>query len=111
MVKIKDEYPTTTVVRNPHEIEDVTGNIYLSVLVAAKRADQIQNELREELNNKLASFLAYQDPNDENADNTEQVELAKHYELLPKPSIIAIEELLSGEISFRVRRKKVKKNK
>jgi len=101
----KENCPTSTITRNPIELEDVTGNLYLTVVVAAKRADQIQNEIKEELHQKLENFAAYNDSLDEMGENTEQIEISKYYESLPKPTLLAMNELMSGETYFRVPRK------
>lgn len=106
----KQNCPTTTISRNPNELEDITGNLYLTVVIAAKRADQIQQEIREELQQKLENFAAYSDTLDDMGENNEQVEISKYYESLPKATLLAVNELMAGETYFRVP-KKYKKQK
>lgn len=101
----KTKTPDSTITRDPNVLDDLTGNIYLSVLVASRRADQISIEIKEELTQKLESFAAYTDNLEEISENTEQIEISKHYETLPKPTILAIEELLSGNTYWRLPRK------
>jgi DNA-directed RNA polymerase subunit K/omega len=91
----------TTEIRNVKELEDQTGNIYESIAIISKRANQISNELKEELNAKLAEFATTQDNLEEIFENREQIEISKFYERLPKPHAMAIEELLNDEIYIR----------
>ena len=97
--KLKIE--TTTITRNVNELNDITGNIYESVSILAKRANQIGHELKEELNGKIEEFATPNDNLEEVFENREQIELAKYYEHLPKPTLIAINEFLNGQIYFR----------
>ena len=87
--------------RNLKELENPTGNIYLSTVIIAKRANQISSELKEELNQKLQEFASFTDNLEEVFENREQIEISKFYERLPKPSLIAFEEWKDGEIYHR----------
>ena len=78
-----------------------TGNIYETVMLLAKRANQISSELKEELNQKLQEFASYTDNLEEIFENREQIEISKFYERLPKPVLIATREFLDKEIYFR----------
>jgi DNA-directed RNA polymerase subunit K/omega len=78
-----------------------TGNIYETVMILAKRANQISSELKEELNQKLQEFASYTDNLEEIFENREQIEISKFYERMPKPSLIAFEELKENEIYHR----------
>ena len=91
----------TTITRDINELEEGTGNIYRSIVIMAKRANQIQAEMKAELNSKLEEFATTQDTLEEVFENREQIEISKMYERLPKPHSIAIEELLNDEIYFR----------
>ncbi len=93
--------PKNTIPRDVEEIEDVTGNIYEAVVILAKRADQINLNIKEELNEKLEEFVSSSDNLEEIFENREQIEISRFYERLPKPSSIAIQELLEGKIYFR----------
>src|SRR5512133_2923352 len=97
--KIKAE--TTTIPRNLDELEITTGNVYESVMILAKRSNQISSEMKEELNQKLQEFASYTDNLEEVFENREQIEISKFYERMPKPSLIAFEELKDGEIYHR----------
>lgn len=94
----KSKAPTNTVTRNTHDLEAKTGNIYEAVVVAAKRANQISLEIKEELNRKLEEFANYTDNLEEVFENREQIEISKFYERMPKPSLIALEEFENDQI-------------
>ncbi len=91
----------TTITRNFTDLEENTGNIYKSVVISSKRSNQIQKEIKEELNKKLEEFASYTDNLEEIFENREQIEISKFYERLPKPTLIALEELLEDKIYFR----------
>lgn len=97
--KVKTEI--TTVTREVTEFVKPTGNIYETVVVLAKRSNQIGLEIKEELNGKLSEFASASDNLEEIFENREQIEIAKYYEHLPKPTLIAIHEFMNGQIYFR----------
>lgn len=98
--KVKSE--TNTVTRDLRAFDKDTGNIYQSVVIISKRANQIAQEMKEELNTKLEEFASSTDNLEEVFENREQIEIAKYYEQLPKPSLIAINSFLEGKVYFRV---------
>jgi DNA-directed RNA polymerase subunit K/omega len=91
----------TTVTRDMEEIENVTGNIYESCVVIAKRSDQISVDLREELVGKLNEFASSSDNLEEVFENREQIEISRIYERLPKTNAIAMKEFLGEEVYSR----------
>ena len=91
----------TTVTRDVTEFEKETRNIYESVVIMAKRGNQISNEIKEELNGKLSEFNTTADTLDEIFENREQIEISKYYERLPKPTLIAAQEFLEDKIYHR----------
>lgn len=97
----KTKAETTTVPRDLRELSQVTGNIYESIAVASKRANQISAEIKDELNEKLKEFEYSTDSLDEVFENREQIEISKFYEKLSKPALIALEELLTDEVYYR----------
>ena len=97
----KSNAPSTTITRNLNEVDESTGNIYESIVVVAKRANQIGAELKTELNSKLEEFASYSDNLEEVFENREQIEISKFYERLPKPTLIAMEEYLEGNVYYR----------
>ena len=97
--KVKTD--TTAVTRNKNNFYAVTGNIYESVVVLSKRSNQISLEMKDELNKKLAEFATPSDNLEEIFENREQIEIAKYYEQLPKPTLIAIQEFLDDRVYYR----------
>ncbi|MEI7828918.1 MAG: DNA-directed RNA polymerase subunit omega [Prolixibacteraceae bacterium] len=92
---------STTVPRNLNELDATTDNIYESLMVIAKRANQINAEVKEELNQKLQEFASYTDNLEEVFENREQIEISRYYERLSKPVLIAYEEFKDGLIYYR----------
>lgn len=91
----------TTITRNVNRLDAETGNIYESVVVLGKRANQIAVEIKNELNEKLEEFAVSGENIEEVYENREQIEVSRLYERMPKPSAIAVEEMLEGRIVFR----------
>lgn len=92
---------TTTVTYDKEKIEEPTDNIYEAITIMAKRAQQINVDLKSELVEKLEEFATYTDSLDEVFENKEQIEVSKFYEKLPKPTAIAVEEWLEEKIYYR----------
>lgn len=90
-----------TETRNLRALDEPTQNIYETVAIISKRSNQIGAKIKEELNSKLAEFAPASDNLEEIFENREQIEISKHYERLPKPSLLAIDEFLEGETYFR----------
>ena len=82
-------------------IDASTGNIYEAISVIAKRAEQINTDIRRELVDKLEEFATYNDSLEEIFENKEQIEVSKYYEKLPKPHALAVQEWLDDKIYFR----------
>lgn len=97
----KTNAPTNTITRDIEKFDEQTGNTYESVMIIAKRANQISAELKQELSKKLEEFSSFSDNLEEIFENREQIEMSKYYEKLPKPSLLAIEEFLEEKIYFR----------
>ncbi|TCV18953.1 RNA polymerase Rpb6 [Sphingobacterium alimentarium] len=93
--------PNTTVTRDLRELDKTTENIYESIVIISKRANQIGVEIKEELNAKLAEFASSNDNLEEVFENREQIEISKHYERMPKPTLVAIDEFLKDKVYFR----------
>ena len=97
----RSKTPSTSVTRNLDHLYAPTGNIYETIVILAKRANQINVELKHELNSKLDDFSSYQDNLEEVFENKEQIELSRYYEKLPKSSLVALQEFLDNKIYFR----------
>lgn len=87
--------------QNLQEIGSKTGNVYESIYVVARRANQVSKEIKEELHSKLEDFASHTDSLEEIHENREQIEISRFYEKLPHPTIIATKEYMSDELSFR----------
>ena len=98
----KTKAPNTTITRDLNDLDDGTNNIYQTVMVASKRANQISVEMKLELNRKLEEFASYTDNLEEVFENPEQIEISKFFERLPKPSLISLQELSDDQIYFRI---------
>ncbi len=91
----------TTITRDLRDIDTKTGNLYESLTIIAKRSNQIAAEMKEELSSKLSEFASTSDNLEEIFENREQIEISKHYEKLPKPVLIAIQEFMEDKIYHR----------
>jgi DNA-directed RNA polymerase subunit K/omega len=91
----------TTVTRDLRELDITTDNIYESLVIISKRANQIAANMKEELHGKLAEFASSNDNLEEIFENREQIEISKYYERMPKASLIAIDEFTHGKVYHR----------
>ena len=94
----KSKAPVNTVTRDIMELCQETGNIYA---IIAKRSNQISVEIKQDLNKKLAEFASYNDSLEEVFENREQIEISRYYEKLPKPTLLATEEFVEGNVYWR----------
>ncbi len=93
--------PVSTVTINKNQFDKETNNIYEAISITAKRAVQINSEIKKELLEKLEEFATYSDSLEEVFENKEQIEVSKFYEKLPKPHALAVEEWLQEKIYHR----------
>jgi DNA-directed RNA polymerase subunit K/omega len=97
----KSVVANSTVTRDLRELDVETGNIYESLVIMSKRANQISNNIKEELHQKLSEFASSNDNLEEVFENREQIEISKYYEKLPKPTLVAVHEFLDGKVYYR----------
>lgn len=97
----KSKAPVNTVTRNIMDLCDETGNIYESVSIISKRANQIGVQIKDDLSKKLAEFASYNDSLEEVFENREQIEISRYYEKLPKPSLLATQEFIEDQVYWR----------
>ena len=97
----KTNAPVNTVTYDRNQIDEPTENIYESISIIARRAEQINTEIKKELIDKLEEFATYNDSLEEIFENKEQIEVSKFYEKLPKPRALAVQEWLTDKIYFR----------
>lgn len=100
-MKKKTNAPLTTVTRDLDRFSEPTGNLYESVVVMSKRANQVAAEIKSDLENKLQEFSTYTDSMEDFSENQEQIEISKFYERLPKPVLVSAKEFEDGEVYFR----------
>ncbi|HVF81349.1 MAG TPA: DNA-directed RNA polymerase subunit omega, partial [Flavisolibacter sp.] len=87
--------------RDINEMKSKTGNVYESIAIVAKRANQINITIKEELHNKLEEFASHTDSLEEIHENKEQIEISRAYERMPNPSLLAISEFMDGKVYYR----------
>lgn len=101
-MSIKDtKAELSTITYDKDKIEEKVGSIYEAIVIMGKRAEQINAEIRSELHSKLDEFAVHNSTLEEVFENREQIEISRHYEKMPKPTSIAIEEFMNGEVYFR----------
>lgn len=97
----KTNAPTNTITRDMNTLSEEVGNVYETVKIIGKRANQISVEMKIELEKKLQEFASYTDNLEEVFENREQIEISRFYEKLPKPVLIATQEFAEGKIFYR----------
>ena len=97
----KTNAPVNTITYNKAVIEAPTGNVYEAITIIAKRANQINAEIKKELIEKLDEFATYNDSLEEVFENKEQIEVSKYYEKLPKSHSLAVQEWLDNKIFYK----------
>ena len=97
----KSKAPKNTVTRDVNQLTEKVGNVYEMVAIIARRANQISNGLKRELDAKLQDFSVPQDNLEETFENREQIEISRQYERLPKATLMATQEFIDGELVYR----------
>ena len=98
----KTNAPTNTITRDMIKLCDQTGNVYETVAIIAKRANQISVEMKQDLEKKLQEFASVNDNLEEVFENREQIEISKYYERQPKPVLVAVAEFQNDELTYRM---------
>ena len=93
--------PLSTITRDMNSLSENVGNIYESVSIIGKRANQIDQELKMERDKKLQEFASYSDSIEEVFENREQIEISRFYEKMPKPALLATQEFIEDKIYYR----------
>ena len=101
MEEKKKKISNTTITRNTAEFSQMTENIYETVAMLSKRANQIAQEEKRALHDKIDDFRSSTDALDEMFENREQIEIVRRYERQPKPTLEATEQYLDGQIYYR----------
>ncbi len=97
----KTKAPTNTVTRDMMSLSADTQNVYETVRIISKRANQISAEMKRDLDKKLQDFASYSDNLEEVFENREQIEISRYFERLPKPTLIAAQEYSEGKVYYR----------
>ncbi|MDD4516669.1 DNA-directed RNA polymerase subunit omega [Massilibacteroides sp.] len=97
----KSNAPVNTVTRDMMRLSEDTGNVYETVMIIAKRANQLSVEMKQDLEKKLQEFASYNDNLEEVFENREQIEISRYYEKLPKSTLIATQEYEEGKVYYR----------
>ncbi len=98
----KRNAPKSTITRDINRLSENTGNIYETVKIIGKRANQISVEIKSDLEKKLQEFSSNNIDNlEEVFENREQIEVSKYYEKLPKPTLLAIQEYIEDKTYYR----------
>ncbi|MBQ5774853.1 MAG: DNA-directed RNA polymerase subunit omega [Paludibacteraceae bacterium] len=98
----KTKASKNTITRDMNQLSSKVGNVYETVAIISKRANQISTSLKRELDSKLQDFSVPQEAMDETFENKEQIEISRSYEKLPKPTLIATQEYIDDELVYRV---------
>lgn len=93
--------PTNTISRDMNTMSEPVGNVYETVKIIGKRANQISVEIKSELDKKLQEFASFNENVEEVYENREQIEISRYYEKMPKPVLIATQELLEEKVYYR----------
>ncbi len=105
MSKLRRQLSTNTTntaeTKNLTDIKNKTGNLYESIAIISKRANQINITLKEELHNKLEEFASHTDSLEEIHENKEQIEISRAYERMPNPALLATQEFMEDKIYHR----------
>lgn len=105
MSKLRRQHNSTTAsvveTKSLVDIKGKTGNLYESIAIIAKRANQVNITLKEELHTKLEEFATHTDSLEEIHENKEQIEISKAYEKMPNPAILATHEFMDDKIYYR----------
>ncbi|MBO7723944.1 MAG: DNA-directed RNA polymerase subunit omega [Paludibacteraceae bacterium] len=97
----KTKAPNSIVTRDMNDLSSNVGNVYETVNIIAKRANQINHELKEELGKKLQEYGSLTDNLEEITENREQIAISRYYEKIPKATLIATQEFIEDKVVYR----------
>ena len=99
--QVNTHIPSTAETKNLTDLKNKTGNLYESIAIIAKRANQINISMKEELHSKLEEFATHTDSLEEIHENKEQIEISKAYERMPNAALLATQEFMEDKIYYR----------
>ena len=83
------------------KLEKTAENIYEAIVVVSKRARQINEELKNQMNQEI-DMLASKNVEDEDVEsNPDMINISLKYEKLDKPTIVGLKEMFDNELNFR----------
>lgn len=97
----KSKAPNNTITRDMNQMSQPIGNVYETVAIISKRANEISQDLKSEIDKKIKEVASSQDNIDEMFENREQINASRQFELLPKPALLATEEFINDELIIR----------
>ena len=100
-MKKEEKVSSSAVSRDTRLLDNVTGNLYETVAIISKRANQISLQTKEEMHQRLEEFIGDNDNLEEVFENREQIEIATYFEQQPKPTLMATDEFLKDRIYYR----------
>src|SRR3954447_739177 len=99
--QVSTHITNTAETKNVNDLKNKTGNLYESIAIIAKRANQINISVKEELHNKLEEFASHTDSLEEIHENKEQIEISRAYERMPNPALLATQEFIDAKVYYR----------
>lgn len=88
------------------EVESKAGNIYEAVVVAAKRARQLNDETKLEYNTRVEPLIKADDDSDDTVVSKDKMNISVEFEMRTKPTERGLNELLGDNLEFRIRSEK-----
>jgi DNA-directed RNA polymerase subunit K/omega len=88
---------------NPIKIrmsESAKGSIYQSIVAMGFRSRQINDDIKYELNTRMADVIPTADDSD--LINYDQLTISKEFDKLPKPTFLAMREIQDGKLTFKL---------
>ncbi len=86
---------------NPIEVRMLESNkrsIYQSIVAMGVRSRQINADIKSEIIEQMEDIVPTADDNE--IANADQVNISKKFEMMPKPSFIAMKEIFDGELDY-----------
>ena len=99
--QVSTHISNTAETKNLTDLKNKTGNLYESIAIIAKRANQINISMKEELHSKLEEFATHTDSLEEIHEDKEQIEISKAYERMPNAALLATQEFMEDKIYYR----------
>lgn len=86
---------------NPIEVrmkESSRGSIYQAIVAMGIRARQINSDIKEEIKERMEDIIPTSDETE--VANTDQINISREFEVMPKPSFMAMKEMFDDDLKF-----------